>query len=509
MSIHPNLRTRLLRLRDVLGHGLVERDVPLRLALLAALAGEHMLLLGPPGTAKSELARRLRGAIRDGQYFERLLTRFSVPEELFGPLSIKGLEQDRYERQTLGFLPTAHVVFLDEVFKSNSAILNSLLTLLNERQFDNGTSRHAAPLVTVIAASNELPDGEELNALYDRFLLRFQVEPVSDAGFASLLAVDDRARAVVDLALAFTPAELEELRRAAETVSLGNDVRQLLADLRRHLAEQAIFVSDRRWRKIVALLRVAAMTDGRSGVSVWDAWLLQHCTWEKPEQRASVADWYAWRVGAAAPADAVRFERVVTEHETLLQRERDRKEQATDAEGRLLYEDPAGPPSIEQEGWRRRVRNGEPLFLAQASSRDRANSGEGYTRTELDRYGRLPDSYFEDPNNWYQERFTRQALLKSATYHAAHIDNRVRTVRDHRGQVAALSCLIDANIATATAQIQTHLWLDPAFAEPAVLNLRAALCQARALDARLERVEAGFAALPRAPEPTLQTGAES
>jgi len=160
------MKERLKRLQKHLQHGLIERDTPIRLALLAMLSGEHLLLIGPPGTAKSELARRLRRVFRGGQYFERLLTKFSVPEELFGPLSIKALEEDRYERLTDSYLPSASIAFIDEIFKANSAILNALLTLLNEREFDNGAQRVKTPLAAVIGASNELPEGDELDALY-------------------------------------------------------------------------------------------------------------------------------------------------------------------------------------------------------------------------------------------------------------------------------------------------------------------------------------------------------
>lgn len=148
------------------------------------------MLLGPPGTAKSELGRRLSSVCGDGGiFFERLLTRFSVPEELFGPLSMKGLENDEYVRQIDGYLPTATVAFVDEVFKANSAILNSLLTILNERLFDNGNKRVEVPLLCLVGASNELPESEELDALYDRFLLRSCVEQVSSSSLSTLLSM--------------------------------------------------------------------------------------------------------------------------------------------------------------------------------------------------------------------------------------------------------------------------------------------------------------------------------
>src|SRR3990167_4301249 len=159
--IPPDRAVRLRAVIDTLERGLVERRQSVQLCLLAALAGEHTLFIGPPGSAKSELARRLHTVFRDARYFERLLTRFSVPEELFGPLSIKALEEDRYERHTDGFLPDASVAFIDEVFKANSAILNALLTLLNEREFDNGAGRQRCPLISCVGATNEVPRSEE------------------------------------------------------------------------------------------------------------------------------------------------------------------------------------------------------------------------------------------------------------------------------------------------------------------------------------------------------------
>lgn len=173
------LGPRLQEVLDAIEHGLVERTQAVRLALLAALAGEHTLMIGPPGTAKSELARRLHLAFRDARYFERLLTRFTVPEELFGPLSIQALEQDRYERHTAGFLPDASIAFIDEVFRANSAILNALLTLLNEREFDNGAGRQRCPLISVVGATNAVPEDEVAEAFFDRFLVCLPISPVS------------------------------------------------------------------------------------------------------------------------------------------------------------------------------------------------------------------------------------------------------------------------------------------------------------------------------------------
>ena len=218
---------RIRTIQDALTEGLVERDDAVRLALLAALTGEHLLLIGPPGTAKSLVARRLRLAFRDAAYFERLLTKFSVPEELFGPLSIKGLEEDRYERLTESYLPTASIAFLDEIFKANSAILNALLTILNERMFDNGTAREKTPLVAVVGASNELPEGEELDALFDRFLLRLHVGPVLKDTFPDLLKLRGDDEPSISEGLGLTEGDLDAVRKEAGKVDVPDDVTEL------------------------------------------------------------------------------------------------------------------------------------------------------------------------------------------------------------------------------------------------------------------------------------------
>lgn len=275
---HADLAAKIRSATSALESGLVERETEVRLLLLAAFCGEHLLLLGPPGTAKSELGRRLSAVCGGASFFERLLTRFSVPEELFGPLSMRGLENDQYVRQTEGYLPTATVAFIDEVFKANSAILNSLLTILNERLFDNGNQRTKVPLLCLVGASNELPESEELDALYDRFLLRSSVEQVSAGSLASLLTM--RAGAAlpsqgaggsggdggggvgqmsgVDVALSV--GDFEGVKAAAEAaVDVPQSVVDLIVDLRSHLqdkCEPPVYVSDRRLVKSIALLRV-------------------------------------------------------------------------------------------------------------------------------------------------------------------------------------------------------------------------------------------------------------
>ena len=330
---------RMNALIDALCAGLVERRRHMRLALLAALAGEHTLLIGPPGTAKSELSRRLHTAFRDARYFERLLTRFSVPEELFGPLSIRALEEDRYERQTAGFLPEASIAFIDEVFKANSAILNALLTLLNEREFDNGAGRQRGPLISVIGATNAVPEDEVGEAFFDRFLMRLPVAAVSEAGFGDLLKVSRGDTPVVPIAseLALDSRDLATLDDAAGRVDLPAPVAALLAELRRRCAAGEIIVSDRRWVKIVWLLRIAAAASGHASISPWDLLLLPHCTAHDAERQAVVIDWLTARLGVREAFSPALLTRVVEAFEAQLDLEQKANDLDYDESGRLKF----------------------------------------------------------------------------------------------------------------------------------------------------------------------------
>ena len=309
-----------------MNRGIYEKETEISLSLLAALAGESIILLGPPGVAKSMVARQLKTAFRDAQSFEYLMSRFSTPDEIFGPVSIQKLKtSDTYERAVEGYLPTADVVFLDEIWKAGPAIQNTLLTVINEKIFRNGNREMHLPLKLLVAASNELPaKGEGLEALWDRFVIRIESRPIKlEKNFRAML-LDSHADFLgptdftdstdfsgftgglghADLAdnadfsdLKITSEEYAEWTERIDKIGVKIEVLDAISAIRKSLravnvdeaAERRnIYVSDRRWKNIVRLLRTSAFMQDREEVDICDLLPIYHCLWQEPEERDAI-----------------------------------------------------------------------------------------------------------------------------------------------------------------------------------------------------------------------------
>ena len=292
-ALPPALAT-LTQIETELRTGLFERDEAIRAALVAIIGRSHLVLLGPPGTAKSDLIKQISERFCDPtgkglNYFVYLLTRFTTPEELFGPVSVHGLKNDTYERITTHKLPTAQIAFLDEIFKSSSAVLNILLTILNERVFDNGTQRQPVPLITLFGASNEMPqEAADLEALWDRFLLRLEVGYLAESNFEKLLQMQVQQTPPATLTI-MSQTELLALQQFAAAIPIPPSVTNALVTLRRDLSQQkGIIASDRRWVQCLRVLQAHALLEGRDVVEEDDLAILSYALWNQPEQKNDI-----------------------------------------------------------------------------------------------------------------------------------------------------------------------------------------------------------------------------
>jgi MoxR-like ATPase len=257
-----------------------EREDALRCAAVAALAKEHILFIGKPGTAKS-LMSRIFAQCLDRTYFEALMHAYSTPEELFGPIALSGLQNDKFIRAGAGYAQHSEIVFLTEVFKSNTGMLNGLLTLLNERKFHDDGKPVSAPLMTCIGDSNELQDGPQLDALFDRFMLRVMVPYIADSdAFKRMLTQGPIvAPGVVDL--------LTE-QAATAAVTLTQDTVDALGTLRENYNKAGFEASDRRWRQSIGLIKATTHLAGRKSTEPDDLEVLESVLWKQPDQRVAI-----------------------------------------------------------------------------------------------------------------------------------------------------------------------------------------------------------------------------
>ena len=284
------VREKFARVRRELSAALIERDDEVDLVLTALVAGEHALLVGPPGCAKSALLDAVL-ARTGGTKFSILMTKYTTPEEVVGPVSLTALKADRYLRVTAGKLPEADYAFLDEVWKGSSAILNTLLKILNERVYDAGDGvARTVPLRLCVAASNEWPSpdaGKELAALSDRFLLRKAVAPIrSRAGRQRLLWADGHAP---KFSATVTPAEVDHARRRALALPWSAGAREAMEAVLTELAREGVRPGDRRQFKTVGAVRAFAYLTGADEVLPEHLEMAQHCLWDDPVEQPQTA----------------------------------------------------------------------------------------------------------------------------------------------------------------------------------------------------------------------------
>lgn len=280
MTNTNTLYTKFHALEDSLNETVYERRQEIHTAILAVLAKKHHFQLGAPGTAKSylvtELFRRI-GGTKEGDLFRYLLSKFTNPDELFGPPNLLLFkEKGIFVRNTEKRLPEARFAFLDECFKGSSAILNTNLSIMNERWFDNGPNDPHVPLISLFGASNELPQGEELAAMWDRLHLRHMVSPLQETtNFMRMLAKDanEEVEPIVTLDDIYTAHEL------VDNVKIPSDVLEALKNLRSDLAREGIEPSERRWRECMAIIRAEAFFNGNTVAEVNDLRPLMHALW--------------------------------------------------------------------------------------------------------------------------------------------------------------------------------------------------------------------------------------
>lgn len=287
LSVLQSAQAKMQQISVEMNQLFVERDELIKLMMLAISTGTNLLMLGPPGTGKSMITYELCGRIENAKYFQWMLNKTSDPSEILGPFSVKEMENDKFMRITTGKLPEAHIAFMDEVFKSNAPTLNALLTIMNEHMFYNDGRAVDVPLISMFGASNEPPEDESLDAMYDRFIFRMNVRYIHDPSNKKRMHsnyIDSRA-GLLGLAgkTTITLEELLVLQQAAKSVKVSKDIINKFIRLINDLDRQAIHVSDRRQNECFKIMQGSAVLRGSNAVGLDDFKSLIYVLWEKEE----------------------------------------------------------------------------------------------------------------------------------------------------------------------------------------------------------------------------------
>lgn len=294
------MKNKIKQLLEALNEGVFEKEDAIKLSLLTSIAGESIFFLGMPGVAKSLIARRLKFAFKDAKSFEYLMNRFSTPDEIFGPISVMELQNDNYKRIIDNYLPDSEIVFLDEIWKAGPAIQNTLLTVLNERKFRNGKEEIDVNLKGLIAASNELPPdndghGDNVDALWDRFIMRLIILNVEDeTNFNSMISDDlNPTYDNIDPKLKISDEEYKSWDKIINSIKIPDEVFKVIDVIRKKVQDhndkleegiKQLYISDRRWRKIIRILRTSAFLNERKEVDLMDCFLINDCIWNNENE---------------------------------------------------------------------------------------------------------------------------------------------------------------------------------------------------------------------------------